>query len=352
MTNKKLLSIFDKSSGVPSIPPIWLMRQAGRYLDEYRVVRKRAGSFLELCYNPALAREVTLQPIKRFGFDGAILFADILLIPQALGQELWFVDGEGPRLTPIKNADNLELDKIHDVLAPIYQTIKNLSMSLPKETTLIGFAGAPWTVATYMIAGRGEANLTRPHASAHDLYQNDPRAFEAILDVLVTATTDYLERQVLAGAHCLQIFDSWAGSLSGKYLEKYCFEPNAQIVKNLRARGIKVPIIGFARGIGEAVIDFVDAVPVQGVSLDQSMDMEWAAANVPENIVLQGNLDPMVLVAGGQTLKTAIDDILAKMSGGTTGAMGRRHIFNLGHGIVPQTPPEHVAQLVRHIRGV
>lgn len=340
VTDKKFLTPFDQTHPIPDTPPIWLMRQAGRYLNEYRATRLQAGRFLDLCYNPELATEVTLQPIRRYGFDASILFADILLIPQALGQKLWFVEGEGPRLEPIFNADSLHLNHIHDTLSPVYQTVKNLSKALPKETALIGFAGSPWTVATYMIAGQGTAD----QAPAHALYKSDRAAFDSIIDVLIEATTDYLARQVEAGAECLQLFDSWAASLTRNELERYCFAPNAQIIKNLRARDITVPIIGFPRGVGEAVRDFVETVPVQAVSIDQNMDMVDAVNLVPENIVLQGNLNPLDLVAGGLQLNNAIDKILSITE-------GRRHIFNLGHGIVPQTPPENVAQLVNHLRG-
>ena len=263
MTSKPFLRLLENSQP-PETPPIWLMRQAGRYLPEYRATRETAGGFLDLCYNPALAEEVTLQPIRRYGFDASILFADILLIPQALGQKLWFETGEGPRLTPIMDASTLDGSDIMATLAPVIETVGRLSKSLPAETTLIGFAGAPWTVATYMVAGRG----TPDQAPARELAERQPEAFQAIIDVLVEATIEYLHAQVLAGAEVVQLFESWAGSLTGAAFERWCIEPVAKIVQGLRGRGVSVPIIGFPRAADHDMADYVARTACQILGLD------------------------------------------------------------------------------------
>ena len=338
MTSKPFLRLLENSQP-PETPPIWLMRQAGRYLPEYRATRETAGGFLDLCYNPALAEEVTLQPIRRYGFDASILFADILLIPQALGQKLWFETGEGPRLTPIMDASTLDGSDIMATLAPVIETVGRLSKSLPVETTLIGFAGAPWTVATYMVAGRG----TPDQAPARELAEQQPEAFQAIIDVLVEATIEYLHAQVSAGAEVVQLFESWAGSLTGAAFERWCIEPVAKIVQGLRGRGASVPIIGFPRAADHDMADYVARTACQILGLDTFADRKSLAANLPKEIILQGNLDPLTLVEGGAKLDAAIDEVLQDFE-------GRRFVFNLGHGIVPQTPPEHVAQLVNRIR--
>ena len=316
------------------------MRQAGRYLPEYRATREQAGGFLDLCYAPDLAEEVTLQPIRRFDFDAAILFADILLIPQALGQELWFETGEGPRLSLISNAESLSLDGAQNFLAPVFDTVRRLSQSLPQHVALIGFAGAPWTVASYMVAGRG----TPDQAPARHLAHSDAAAFQSIIDVLVAATIDYLAAQVAAGAEVLQIFESWAASLLGDDFERWCVAPMAEIIAGLRARGIKTPIIAFPRAAKAHMGDYCDAVKCDGLGLDTSADIETIRAQTGPDMVLQGNLDPMVLVEGGEKLEKQIALILQK-------TRGTKHIFNLGHGIVPQTPPEHVARLIELVRG-
>ena len=316
------------------------MRQAGRYLPEYRATREQAGGFLDLCYAPDLAEEVTLQPIRRFDFDAAILFADILLIPQALGQELWFETGEGPRLSLISNAESLSLDGAQNFLAPVFDTVRRLSQSLPQHVALIGFAGAPWTVASYMVAGRG----TPDQAPARHLAHSDEAAFQSIIDVLVAATIDYLAAQVAAGAEVLQIFESWAASLLGDDFERWCVAPMAAIIAGLRARGIKTPIIAFPRAAKAHMGDYCDAVKCDGLGLDTSADIETIRAQTGPDMVLQGNLDPMVLVEGGEKLEKQIALILQK-------TRGTKHIFNLGHGIVPQTPPEHVARLIELVRG-
>ena len=316
------------------------MRQAGRYLPEYRATREQAGGFLDLCYAPDLAEEVTLQPIRRFDFDAAILFADILLIPQALGQELWFETGEGPRLSIISNAESLSLDGAQNFLAPVFDTVRRLSQSLPQHVALIGFAGAPWTVASYMVAGRG----TPDQAPARHLAHSDAAAFQSIIDVLVAATIDYLAAQVAAGAEVLQIFESWAASLLGDDFERWCVAPMAAIIAGLRARGIKTPIIAFPRAAKAHMGDYCDAVKCDGLGLDTSADIETIRAQTGPDMVLQGNLDPMVLVEGGEKLEKQIALILQK-------TRGTKHIFNLGHGIVPQTPPENVARLIELVRG-
>lgn len=335
--DKLLLQTLDGQAN--DIPPIWLMRQAGRYLPEYRATRAEAGGFLDLCYTPALAEEVTLQPIRRYGFDASILFADILLIPEAMGQKLWFETGEGPRLTPISNGDSLNLDTVTDHLAPVIETVGRLNRSLPKETTLIGFAGAPWTVASYMVAGRG----TPDQAPARALAARDPQAFQSIIDKLIAASIDYLAAQVEAGAEVLQLFESWASSLHGADFERWCVAPVAAIVAGLRARGVDVPIIGFPRAASYDMAAYCQATQIQALGLDTSADRNEMMKTVPVSIVLQGNLDPMVLVEGGEKLRQAVRSIKRDFA-------GRPYIFNLGHGIVPQTPPEHVADLLRYVR--
>ena len=338
LPKKKLLRVLQGHS--EAVPPIWLMRQAGRYLPEYRATREQAGGFLDLCYSPELAEEVTLQPIRRYGFDASILFADILLIPQALGQDLWFETGEGPRLTPIENADSLSRAGVMTHLAPICETVARLSKSLPEETTLIGFAGAPWTVASYMVAGRG----TPDQAPARDLAARDAAAFQSIIDMLVAAIIDYLEAQALAGAEVLQLFESWAASLEGDEFERWCVAPVAAIIQGLRARGIDAPIIAFPRAAKTHMGAYCAAVGCDGLGLDTSADIAAVRAEVGDDMVLQGNLDPQILVRGGAELETAIADILAQID-------NTPHIFNLGHGIVPQTPPAHVSRLIALIRG-
>ena len=337
-SQKKFLRVLSGQS--EPIPPIWLMRQAGRYLPEYRATREQAGGFLDLCYNPTQAEEVTLQPIRRYGFDASILFADILLIPQALGQKLWFETGEGPRLTPIENADTLSRDNALTHLAPIFDTVARLSKSLPAETALIGFAGAPWTVASYMVAGRG----TPDQAPACDLAARDAPAFQSIIDMLVAASIEYLAAQADAGAEVLQLFESWAASLEGDDFERWCVAPVAAITKGLRARGVNEPIIAFPRAAKTHMGDYCAAVQCDALGLDTSADIDAVRAQVGDDMVLQGNLDPQVLVAGGATLDAAVREILANTK-------NTPHIFNLGHGIVPQTPPENVTRLIELIRG-
>lgn len=324
-------------------PPVWMMRQAGRYLPEYRATREQAGDFLSLCYNSDLATEVTLQPIRRYGFDAAILFADILLLPQALGADLWFVTGEGPRLSTITGPDDLSKlsgpDDIHETLGPIYQTVANLSEALPKETTLIGFAGAPWTVATYMIAGRG----TPDQAPAHALLQEDRATFSALIDLITEGTVTYLSRQIEAGAEVVKIFDSWAGSLKGQDFADFCIKPHQRIVSALRALHPDTPIIGFPRGAGQMYIDYVDEVPIEGVAIDTDLSTEWAATHLQPKTCVQGNLNQSLLVTGGDKLVTETRRIVQTLGSGP-------HIFNLGHGITPDADPDNVHVMLDAIR--
>lgn len=323
-------------------PPVWLMRQAGRYLPEYREVRSEAGSFLDLCYSPELAAEVTLQPIRRFGFDAAILFADILLVPDALGQVVRFREGEGPVLDPVRNDRDLKrlsLAGLHDTLAPVYETVARLAAALPESVTLIGFAGAPWTVATYMVEG----GTSRDHAIVRKWALSDPDDFGRLIDMLVEATAAYLEAQVKAGAEVLQLFDTWAGVLPEPAFERCCVAPMRTLVSRLRQSCPGVPIIGFPRGAGAGYLRYVQETGVDGLSLDTTVPLGWAAETLQPRAMLQGNLDPMLLVAGGEAMAADVMRIRGALSGGP-------FTFNLGHGIVPETPPEHVGELVRLVR--
>lgn len=324
-------------------PPIWMMRQAGRYLPEYRATRAQAGDFLSLCYNSDLAAEVTLQPIRRYGFDAAILFADILLLPQALGAELWFATGEGPRLSTItQDADFAPIkgpDDIHDHLAPVYETVRILARELPAETALIGFAGAPWTVATYMIAGRG----TPDQGPAHALMAENPALFDALIERLTLATIEYLDMQVQAGAETVKIFDSWAGSLKGAAFERYALEPARRIIAELKARHPGLPIIAFPRQAGPAYAGFARATGADCVALDDGVSAAWAAAHVQIDGCVQGNLAPRHMVTGGADLVRETRAIVEAFSKGP-------HIFNLGHGITPEADPENVALMIETVR--
>ncbi|HQY44945.1 MAG TPA: uroporphyrinogen decarboxylase [Paracoccaceae bacterium] len=326
------------------VPPIWMMRQAGRYLPEYRATRAQAGDFLSLCYTPDLAAEVTLQPIRRYGFDAAILFADILLICQALGAKLWFETGEGPRLSTVTtDADFAALrsiDAIHDTLSPVYETVRLLSRELPAETTLIGFAGAPWTVATYMIAGRG----TPDQGPAHALKQADRALFQKLIDLLTEATVDYLSMQVQAGAEVVKLFDSWAGSLKGQDFTDFALKPTQRIIAALKARHPSLPVIAFPREAGQGYVGFARASGADCVALDNSVSAEWAAAHVQTDGCVQGNLAPHHMVSGGEAMDDDIRRILAAFGKGP-------HIFNLGHGITPDANPDNVARMIEVVRG-
>ena len=326
-------------------PPIWMMRQAGRYLPEYRATRAEAGDFLSLCYNSELACEVTLQPIRRYGFDASILFAEILLVPQALGADLWFVTGEGPRLSTITDKAGFDAlkpaDAIHEHLAPIYETVRMLSRELPKETTLIGFAGAPWTVATYMIAGRG----TPDQGPAHALKDGNREVFEALLKRITDATILYLSEQIKAGAEVVKIFDRWAGSLKGDDFINYAVKPAAQITAALKALHPDTPIIAFPRGAGERYIGLHEAIGADCIALDDGVTAEWAAANVQTGGCVQGNLKSSHMVTGGDDLVRETRKIVDAFKNGP-------HIFNLGHGITPDADPENVQLMIDTVRGL
>ncbi|WP_374631281.1 uroporphyrinogen decarboxylase [Ferrovibrio sp.] len=324
-------------------PPVWLMRQAGRYLPEYRATRAQAGSFLDLCYNPDLATEVTLQPIRRFGFDAAILFADILLLPQALGQELRFQEGEGPLLAAIRSEaelGKLRPEAIHARLEPVYEAVARIKAALPAETALIGFAGAPWTVATYMLEGRGGND----QAAAKMWAFGNPAALDRLMALLVDSTVSYLDRQIQAGAEVVQLFDTWAGVLPDEQFQRYCVLPVKMIIQRLRQKYPALPVIAFPRGAGAQYDGFAAATGATALSLDYTVPLAWARDRLWSKHPVQGNLDPRLLVAGGPQMLQAVQRILQHFQ-------GRNHIFNLGHGILPETPPQHVEQLLRLLRG-
>jgi uroporphyrinogen decarboxylase len=329
------------SGGNPGKVPIWLMRQAGRYLPEYRKLRSEKGGFLALVYDSEAAAEITLQPIRRFGFDGAILFSDILIVPYALGQDLRFEAGEGPRLSPpLADAALAALSAAPERLEAIYRTVEKVKAQLPAETTLLGFAGSPWTVATYMVAGQG----SRDQAEARAYAYRDPMAFEAIIDAIADMTVDYLSGQIAAGAEAVQLFDSWAGSLSPAQFERWVIAPNARIVAGVKARHPDVPIIGFPKGAGAKLAAYARETGVDALGLDETIDPAWALRELPQDMPLQGNLDPLALLAGGDALETAVGRILSSFE-------GRPHIFNLGHGIIKETPIAHVERLIALVRG-
>jgi uroporphyrinogen decarboxylase len=318
-------------------PPVWLMRQAGRYLPEYRELRAQKGGFLELVNDSEAAAEVTLQPIRRFGFDGAILFSDILVVPHAMGQDLWFEEGEGPRLAP-KLVDHA-LSAFHAVperLQPVYGTVERVAAALSPQTTFLGFAGSPWTVATYMIAGQG----SKEQAEARRYAYRDGQAFQAIIDVIV----DYLSGQIEAGVDAVQLFDSWAGSLSPEQFERWVIGPNAAIVAALKMRHPDTPVIGFPKGAGGKLPAYARETQVDALGLDETVDPEWAHLSLPPDLPVQGNLDPLALIAGGEALAAAVDRIL-------TAFPDRPHVFNLGHGILPDTPIANVEALLARVRG-
>jgi uroporphyrinogen decarboxylase len=321
-------------------PPIWMMRQAGRYLPEYREVREKAGSFLDLCYSPDFAVEVTLQPIRRFGFDAAILFSDILVVPHALGRKLWFEEGAGPRMEPISSDDIPRLDGelFHVNLAPVYEAVGRIRRELADEVTLIGFCGAPWTVATYMIAGRG----TPDQAPARLLAYREPETMRRLLDLLARHSADYLVRQIEAGADAVQIFDSWAGVLDEDLFEMCCMAPVKRIVSYVRERYPDVPIIGFPKGAGMSYGSYRGKTGVSALGLDWTYPLNRAKSLQGEGAV-QGNLDPLRLLAGGKALSEGVDRIVRAFAGGP-------HIFNLGHGILPETPLENVGAMVDQVR--
>jgi uroporphyrinogen decarboxylase len=326
-------------------PPMWLMRQAGRYLPEYREVRAKAGDFIALCTAPELAAEVTIQPIRRYGMDGAILFSDILMVPWALGQKLRFAEGEGPVLDPLRDAASvaaLDPTRLRERAAPIFETVRLTRAALEAhapKVSLIGFAGSPWTVAAYMVEGHG----SRDFAAARGMAFADPTLFGRLIRTLVDATTDYLLAQIEAGAEAVMLFDSWAGMLPPSQFRRWVIEPTAIIVRNVKRLHPSIPVIGFPRLAGPLIGEYTQRTGVNTVAMDTSMDPRFAASAVPANVGLQGNLDPLALIAGGAAMEAEARQILAAMR-------GRPFVFNLGHGIEKTTPPEHVAQLVRTVR--
>ena len=324
-------------------PPVWLMRQAGRYLPEYREIRARAASFLDFCYTPAFAVEATLQPIRRFGFDAAILFSDILVVPDALGQSVTFETGEGPRLDPIGDAEGfkrLRREPDWTRLAPVFETIDQVKTALPGDVALIGFCGAPWTVASYMIAGRG----TPDQAPARLFAYREPALFAALIDRLVDASAEYLLRKIAAGAEAVQIFDSWAGVLPPAEFERWCLAPVEALIAKVKARAPGTPVIAFPRGAATQLSKFAGLEGIAAIGLDTGVEPAAAVAALPGPVALQGNLDPLALIAGGAALDQGVDRVLA-------GFADRAHIFNLGHGILPETPIAHVERMLKRVRG-
>lgn len=337
-TPKKLLNVLRGDQ--EAIPPMWLMRQAGRYLPEYRELRAQKGGFLELAYDSEAATEITIQPIRRFGFDAAILFSDILVIPHAMGQDLWFETGEGPRLAPRLAQSALEdFIPAPERLRPVLDTVRKVSDALPPETTFLGFAGSPWTVATYMVHGQGSKDQSEARRMAHV----EPERFSALIEAIITATVDYLAGQIEAGVDAVQLFDSWAGSLSPAQFEKWVIAPNAEIVRRLKARHPDAPIIGFPKGAGGKLAAYAEGTGVDALGLDETVDPHWANRELPRDLPVQGNLDPLALIAGGSDLTSAVDNILSAFT-------DRPHVFNLGHGILPDTPIEHVQKLLTLVR--
>lgn len=322
-------------------PPLWLMRQAGRYLPEYRALRAEKGGFLELVHDSAAAADVTLQPIRRFGFDGAILFSDILVIPHALGQDLWFETGEGPRLAPkLVDATLESLTAAPERLSPVIETVRLVAATLSPQTTFLGFAGSPWTVATYMVAGQG----SKEQAETRRFAYRDPAAFEEIINAIADATVAYLIDQIDAGVDAVQLFDSWSGSLSPAQFERWVIAPTVRIITKLKAARPAAIVIGFPKGAGGKLPAYAREVGADAIGLDETVDPVWAHAHLPKDLPVQGNLDPLALIAGGQELLAAVDHIIDAFA-------ERPHVFNLGHGILPDTPIAHVEQLVAHIRG-
>jgi len=340
VTNKPFIDVLTGRR--QAVPPLWMMRQAGRYLPEYREVRAKAGSFLDLCFAPEFAAEVTLQPIRRFGFDTAIIFSDILVVPYALGRDVRFEAGEGPRLDPLDTPDKIATlagEADFTKLEPVYEALSRVRAALPQTTALIGFCGAPWTVATYMVAGQG----TPDQAPARLLAYRHPDAFAIIIDALVDTSIAYLIRQLEAGADALQIFDTWAGVLPPREFARWSVEPTRRIVEGVRKSRPDAKIIGFPRGAGAQLPDYVAATGVDAVSIDWTAEPSLIREHVQSKVAVQGNLDPLALIAGGAALDQAIDDVLANYASG-------RLIFNLGHGIQPETPIAHVEQMIARVR--
>jgi uroporphyrinogen decarboxylase len=339
VADKPLLAVLRGQPRVP--PPMWLMRQAGRYLPEYRELRAARGGFLDMAYHPDTAAEITLQPLRRFPFDGAILFSDILVVPHAMGMDLSFVAGEGPRLAPpLAEARIRDLKPAIERLDPIYETVRRVKAQLSPETTFLGFAGSPWTVATYMIAGQG----SREQAEARQLAYRDPAKMDSILDIVSRITVDYLSGQIEAGVDAVQLFDSWSGSLSPAQFEQMVIARTAWIVAELKKRHPTTPVIGFPKGAGGKLRAYADETGVDAIGLDETVDPGWADRELPDGMPVQGNLDPLALIAGGEPLRAATQRILDAFA-------GRPHIFNLGHGIQQTTPIAHVEELVVLVKG-
>ncbi len=337
-SSKPLLDVLNGRKS--EINPVWLMRQAGRYLPEYRALRAEKGGFLALVNDPDAAAEITLQPIRRFGFDGAILFSDILIVPHALGQDLSFGAGEGPRLSPpLIDAALTGFERVPARLAPIYRTVEKVKSLLPAETTFLGFAGSPWTVATYMVAGQGSRDQSETRGYAYA----DPVAFAEIVDAIADMTIDYLVGQADAGVEAVQLFDSWAGSLAPAQFEQWVIAPTARIVAGLKSRRPDLPVIGFPKGAGARLAAYARETGVDAVGLDETIDPAWAVRELPEGLPTQGNLDPLALLAGGEALEKGVAHILSVFA-------GRPHIFNLGHGISKETPIDHVERLLQLVR--
>ena len=336
---KKLLHVLAGKH--EAVPPVWLMRQAGRYLPEYRAVREKAGGFLDLCLNPELAAEVTLQPVRRFGLDAAILFSDILVVPLALGRKVEFLSGEGPKLEPLDAAGVAGLRETADqkVLAPVYETVRRVKALLGSNTALIGFCGAPWTVATYMVAGEA----TPDQAPARLFAYHDPNNFERLIDLLVSASIEYLVGQLKAGAEVIQIFDTWAGVLGPDQFERWCITPTQKIVEGIRRQIPSANVIGFPRGAGAMALPYVEMTGVSAIGIDWTFERSIARDALQSRVPVQGNVDPMALLAGGKALDREVDDVLKELGGGPL-------IFNLGHGILPQTPIAHVERMLKRVR--
>ena len=324
-------------------PPVWLMRQAGRYLPEYRETRKKAGSFLELCFNPKLAAEVTLQPLNRFDLDGAILFADILLIPKALGQNLKFLEGKGPILEKLNNLEDIkklkDINAIHTTLEPVYEAVNNIKSKLNREITFIGFAGSPWTVSTYMIEGKG----SKDHIKTKAFMLKYPDTFDKLILKIQEATVEYLSQQILSGVDAVKLFDSWAGSLPASYVNKYSLQPMKDIASEIKKRFPKIPIIVFPKGIGPMYENFSKMKEFDCVAIDSNINLDWAKEKVQKNITIQGNLDPSYLISGGPKLIESTIEIIKKFS-------SANHIFNLGHGIPPEAKIDNVELLIKTIK--
>jgi uroporphyrinogen decarboxylase len=338
---KKLLRVLEGKR--ETIPPVWLMRQAGRYLPEYRSTREKAGGFLDLCFNPELAAEVTLQPVRRFGFDAAILFSDILIVPLALGRKVEFLVGEGPKLEPLGNSAGLatlgeSVDE--NVLAPVYETVRRVKGALDQRTTLIGFCGAPWTVATYMVAG----TATPDQAPARVFAYRDPETFGQLIDRLVEASINYLVGQFKAGAEVVQIFDTWSGVLGPEQFERWCIAPTQKIVAGVRQQVSGAKIIGFPRGAGAMALPYVEMTGVSAIGIDWAFERSIARDALQTRVPVQGNVDPMALLAGGPALDREVDDVLKELGDGPL-------IFNLGHGILPETPIANVERMLKRVRG-